>query len=79
MPGGAAGGAEDDAALAVGQVLAAMIQDVDNCERVQVAEVGDVYVVPDAGAGADYDGLAVAEGCAGVGGDLDGEGVKELG
>jgi hypothetical protein len=78
VPGCAAGGAEDDAFLAVREVLAAIVQDVENGERVEVSEVGNVYVVPDAGAGTDDDGVAVADGGAGVGGDLDGEGVEEL-
>ena len=78
-PSGTTVGAEYDAFLAVGEGRARVGEDVNDGERVQVTEVGDVYVVPYARAGADDDALAVTEGCAGVGGDLDGDCVEELG
>lgn len=38
-----------------------MLQDVEDGEGVQVGEVGDVDVIPEAGAGADDDSVAVEE------------------
>jgi len=49
-PSSTAVGTEYNALLAVRKVLATMIKDVEDGERIQVTEVGNVYVVPDAGA-----------------------------